>query len=153
MSLAGYHYLKRPALKELSCIQRNCASSLLSESSNELLERLFFTVPVKILNCDEELSDEVVSVSTQLVLDVLSSLELELSLLWVLELFGLRVIRILELVVRRSGWTAASTFVFGVVVKSHCYVGLLLLFSVESRFATVASAFLHQQATELVKTG
>lgn len=115
----------RPINASISCmsilLEHERYYPLRSDSLDEVLEPVVVTVFFILVNSNEELTDEVVSVSTESVLNVPSSFELSLRLLRVFELFGVRVIRVLKLVVRSSGWTATRAVVVAAkVVNSHC---------------------------------
>jgi len=93
------------------------------------------------VNSNEELANEVVTVSTEPVLNVPGSTELLLRFLRILELLRVRVIWVLELVVGRSSWAATSTVVVSAkVVNSHCCnLGCPQLFSSVAVFDHLAS--------------
>lgn len=96
-------------------------SDLLSESANEVLERLVVAVLFQSLNCHEELTDEVVAVRTELVLDEASGGVLNSRCFWVVELLRVWVVRVLELEVSRLGLRSVAFFrVASESVKCHC---------------------------------
>lgn len=97
------------------------ANLLFRETGGEVLERLLVAVLLQFVDRNKEVTDEVVSVRTELVLNVSSSVVLSCCLLRVVELLRVRVVRVLELEVGRLGLRGvAFVCTAGETIKSHC---------------------------------
>jgi len=87
------------------------STPLRGEPLDEALEVGLVAVFFDLLDCNQELTDEVVPVSPEPLLHVARCVEVPPSDIWVLELLRLWMVRVLELVVGGLGRPAASVVV------------------------------------------